>query len=65
MISTTTMVRLGRVQGNSMVNVKLINDKITDRAVLMLMEKAGLTNYDEAKQTLMKHGTVREAMEHL
>jgi N-acetylmuramic acid 6-phosphate etherase len=28
MISTTTMIRLGRVEDNRMVNVKLINDKI-------------------------------------
>lgn len=65
MISTTTMIRLGRVQGNSMVNVKLINDKIVDRAVLMLMDKAGFTNYEEAKQTLLKYGTVKEAMENM
>ncbi|MBB5440314.1 N-acetylmuramic acid 6-phosphate etherase [Pedobacter sp. AK017] len=65
MISTTTMIRLGRVEGNSMVNVKLINDKILDRAVLMLMDKIGLTDYEEAKQGLLKYGSVKEAMENL
>src|SRR5437762_6439769 len=51
-ISTTTMIRLGRVEDNKMVNVMLINDKITDRAVRMLVEKSGITDYNEAKQVL-------------
>lgn len=63
MISTTTMIRLGRVEDNSMVNVLLINDKITDRAVKILMEKASLKNYDEAKAILLKHGSVKKAMD--
>ena len=65
MISTTTMIRLGRVEDNSMVNVKLINDKITDRAVRMLMEKAGIKDYEEAKQVLLQHGSVKNAMNHM
>jgi len=65
MISTTTMTLMGRVQGNSMVNVKLINDKITDRAVRMLMDKSGLSNYEEAKTLLLKHGSVKDALENL
>lgn len=63
MISTTTMIRLGRVEDNSMVNVLLINDKITDRAVKILMEKTGLTDYNEAKAVLLKHGSVKQAMD--
>lgn len=63
MISTTVMIRLGRVEGNSMVNVKLINDKILDRAVKILMQKAGIEDYAEAKSTLLTHGSVKAAME--
>ncbi|HRP30771.1 MAG TPA: N-acetylmuramic acid 6-phosphate etherase [Agriterribacter sp.] len=62
MISTATMIRLGRVEDNSMVNVLLINDKITDRAVKILMEKAGLSDYDNAKTILLKFGSVKNAM---
>jgi len=62
-ISTTTMIQLGRVEDNRMVNVLLINDKITDRAVKMLMEKAGLADYDEAKAILLKYGSVKKAMD--
>ncbi|HWB25122.1 MAG TPA: N-acetylmuramic acid 6-phosphate etherase [Chitinophagaceae bacterium] len=65
MISTTTMIQLGRVEDNQMVNVLLINNKITDRAVKMLMGKAGLTDYDEAKKILLEHGSVKVASEHL
>ena len=65
MISTSTMIQLGRVEDNSMVNVLLINDKITDRAVKILMEKAGLTDYNDAKAVLLKHGSVRKAMDAL
>lgn len=63
MISTTTMIRLGRVYDNQMVNVKLINDKITDRAVKMLMLNSGISDYDEARQLLLKHGSVKLAMD--
>ncbi len=63
MISTTTMVRLGRVEDNRMVNVKLINDKITDRAVKMLMEKSSITDYDKAKALLLASGSVRKALD--
>lgn len=64
-ISTTTMIQLGRVEDNSMVNVQLINDKITDRAVKMLMEKSGIKDYTEAKETLLKHGSVKKALDEL
>jgi N-acetylmuramic acid 6-phosphate etherase len=65
MISTTVMIRLGRVEDNQMVNVLLINDKITDRAVRMLMEKAGLDDYAAAKEMLLSHGSVKKAVDHL
>jgi N-acetylmuramic acid 6-phosphate etherase len=63
MISTTTMIRLGRVEDNRMVNVKLINDKITDRAVKMLMEKSGLSDYDQVKEMLLTNGSVKKALD--
>ena len=65
MISTTTMIQLGRVEDNQMVNVLLINDKITDRAVRMLMEKAGIAGYEDARRLLLDHGSVRKALDHL
>ncbi len=65
MISTTTMIQLGRVEDNRMVNVMLINDKIIDRGVKMLMEKTALTDYAEAKTILMEQGSVKKAIDFL
>lgn len=64
-ISTTTMIQLGRVKDNCMVHVALINDKITDRAVRMLMAMAGLDNYEEAKRILLACGSVNNALDTL
>ena len=65
MISTTTMIQLGRVEDNQMVNVMLINNKITDRAVKMLMGKVGIDDYEKAKKILLEHGSVKMASEYL
>jgi N-acetylmuramic acid 6-phosphate etherase len=65
MISTTTMIRLGRVLDNQMIDVLLINDKITDRAVHILMEKAGIADYASARELLLTQGSVRKALLHL
>ena len=64
MISTSTMIQLGRIEDNSMVHVKLINEKIINRAVVMLMEKAELTDYKTAKEMLLKQGSVKNALEY-
>ena len=64
-ISTTTMIQLGRVKDNQMVNVLLINDKITDRAVKILMQQAGIAGYDEARKILLQFGSVQKAMDFL
>jgi len=64
-ISTTAMIQLGRVEDNRMVNVLLINDKITDRAVKMLMEKGAINEYDKAKKILLQFGSVKAAYDHL
>ncbi len=62
MISTTTMIRLGRVMDNQMVNVKLINDKITDRAVKMLMNLGSIEDYGKAREILFENGSVQNAL---
>jgi N-acetylmuramic acid 6-phosphate etherase len=64
-ISTTTMSKMGRVLDNQMVNVKLINNKITARAVKMLMSNTGISDYEKAKDILIIHGSVQKALDHL
>ncbi|MEX2594326.1 MAG: N-acetylmuramic acid 6-phosphate etherase [Anditalea sp.] len=65
MISTTVMIQLGRVEDNKMVHVKLINNKIIDRAVHMLMEFSGLNDYGQAKGLLISHGSVDSVLQHV
>lgn len=62
MISTSIMIRLGRVLDNKMVDMKLSNVKLVDRGAKMLVQNLSLP-YDEARDLLLKHGSVRKAME--
>jgi len=63
MISTTIMIRLGRVYDNRMVHMQISNEKLIDRGTKMLMEKAGIKDYEEAKSRLLKYGSVHAAIE--
>ena len=62
MISTTLMIRLGRVQGNRMVNMQLTNAKLLDRGTRMIEDSLGV-GYEEAREMLLKAGSVKKAME--
>ena len=62
MISTSLMIKLGHVQGNSMVDMQLSNKKLVIRGTRMIMEQTGLDEYT-AKDLLLKHGSVRKAVE--
>ena len=63
MISTSAMIQLGRVEDNKMVNMQLTNDKLVDRGVKMLMERSHINDYAEAKELLLKYGSVKKASE--
>ncbi len=63
MISTSIMIQLGRVENNKMVNMQLSNVKLVERGVKMLMEALHLSDYEIAKELLLKHGTVKKAVE--
>ena len=62
MISTSIMIKLGRVKGNRMVNMQLTNKKLIDRGTRMLVDELGL-DYDHAKRLLLMYGSVKKAME--
>jgi N-acetylmuramic acid 6-phosphate etherase len=63
MISTSVMIQLGRVEDNKMVNMQLSNEKLVDRGVRMLMEKTGEADYEKARVLLLKHGSVKRAVD--
>lgn len=66
MISTTVEIRLGRVEGNKMVNAKLINAKLIDRAVRIFMERnPQITDRKEAERLILQAGSVKKAEENI
>ena len=62
MITTTVMIKLGRVKGNKMVNMQLSNRKLVDRGTRMLVDELGLP-YDQANTLLLLHGSANKAVE--
>lgn len=62
MISTATMIRLGRVKGNKMVDMQLTNVKLVDRGTRMVMEELQIPQ-EEAERLLREYGSVRKAVE--
>lgn len=61
MITTSVMVKLGRVVDNKMVDMQLSNTKLVDRATKMILNKFDMT-YEEANEILLKEGSVRNAI---
>ena len=62
MITTSTMIKLGRVKGNRMVNMQLTNQKLVDRGTRMIMEELRL-DYEQSKNLLLLHCYVCEAID--
>lgn len=61
-ITTATMIKMGRVKGNKMVNMQLSNAKLVDRGTRMIVEELGMP-YDDAKRLLLMHGSVKKAVD--
>ncbi len=61
MISTSVMIKLGKVKGNKMVDMQLSNKKLVQRGTKMIMDATGLEE-KEANFMLLKHGSVRAAV---
>lgn len=61
MISTATMIQLGKVKGNKMIHMKLSNDKLVYRAQMMLVDELGI-DLVEAKKLLEIHGNVHNVL---
>ncbi|MET2984380.1 N-acetylmuramic acid 6-phosphate etherase [Aureibaculum conchae] len=61
MITTTTMIQLGKVKGNKMVDMQLSNNKLVDRGHKMLMKELDIDRA-LAEELIKKHGNVRNAI---
>jgi len=63
LITTTTMIQLGKVRGNKMVDMQLSNDKLVNRGVKMIMHELNVSQ-EKALELLSKHKNVRESIGH-
>jgi N-acetylmuramic acid 6-phosphate etherase len=61
MISTSTMIQLGRVKGNKMVDMQLANHKLIERGTKIIMQELNL-EFENAQKLLLQYGSVREAI---
>ena len=62
MISTSVMVKLGKVKGNRMVDMQLSNNKLVARGTKMIVEALGISQ-EEAAELLQEFGSVRKAVD--
>lgn len=63
MISTITMIKLGRVKGNKMIDMQLTNNKLIDRGIRMVMEELSI-GQGKAEELLKEFGSIRKVLEH-
>lgn len=62
MVSTSVMIKLGRVKGNKMVDMQLSNNKLVDRGTKMVSKELNVS-YKKANELLLKYGSVRKAVD--
>ena len=61
MISTAVMIKLGRVKGNKMVDMRLSNHKLVKRGTQMIVDELRVSE-KKALELLQKYGNVRKAI---
>jgi N-acetylmuramic acid 6-phosphate etherase len=62
MLSTTAMIKSGRVMDNKMIDMQLTNNKLIDRGIRIIAQSLALS-YDRAKHLLEEYGSVRKVIE--
>lgn len=62
MITTSTMIQLGKIKGNKMVDMQLSNNKLVERGINMLKRELNIDK-ETAKKLLTKHQNVRLAIQ--
>ncbi len=61
-LSTGAMVRLGRVRGNAMIDVRISNEKLRDRGVRLVSETLGISREDARERLERANWNVRAAL---
>ena len=62
MLTTSLMIKQGRVKGNKMVNMQLTNQKLVERGALMIVDETGMPE-EKARNLLLLHGSVKKALD--
>ena len=62
MISTSLMIKLGKVKGNKMVDMRMSNHKLVKRGIDMIVKELKISE-KKAETLLTKHGSVRKAID--
>ena len=62
MLSTTLMIKMGRVKGNKMVNMQLTNKKLIERGTRMIVDELHISK-EQAGEILLKYGSVKKALD--
>jgi len=62
MISTSTMIKLGKVKGNKMVDMQLSNNKLVERGIKMLTKELNIS-FEEAQSLLKRYKSVRTVIQ--
>jgi N-acetylmuramic acid 6-phosphate etherase len=62
MISTTSMIKLGKVYGNLMVDLMAVNDKLIDRGTRIIMQLTSLGYQDSLKALQSANMSVKVAV---
>jgi N-acetylmuramic acid 6-phosphate etherase len=62
MISTTLMIKMGRVKGNKMINMQLTNKKLVERGTRMIVDELHIPK-EEAKSLLLQYGSVKKVLD--
>ena len=63
MISTSVMIKLGRIEGNKMVNMQLTNKKLIERGIQMIMQQTNIVDPTVAEALLKQYGSVKKGVE--
>lgn len=61
-ISTTTMIKLGHIKDNKMIDIQITNEKLIDRGIRIISNSLGI-EYSKASDLLNKYKSVRKAIE--
>lgn len=61
MLSTGSMIKMGKVYGNYMIDVMATNEKLVARSYGIVSEITGCTQ-EEAKEKIEKYGTIKKAL---